>query len=448
MEFTWKKGYITQFFENQHNLSSITIATAYFSKYGLNLLKKLIKQNDLLKKDVTLYLSTEFNTQLPSSILQELHSNTTTYIVDKVPLHAKVILITNKHDYSYLICGSANFTEGGLQKNLEFMTIHSHHEFDHMKIRIFFDHCKNNSISITPEIISAYKQIETSVSELDEIKNKIKKELRSIYTQTDSFQENTYNLSNQFFKYTDYETLFPRNRYLKSPELRENREQIKKKLLKIHYLLYPYIKRLDLNCHWNEQNITSSTIPSDYTHNRISWMGVRYGKTESEVKELNYNLPKYSHNKTENEHIGFQKHACIQFSLVSTGFEIMLFHAVANDAVDRGYLRDIIADGHQNTIDLIMKEVEKLKGKGFVWHITDVKNKKHIASFNFDTDKSQDFFTFYKKYDENGLESYCSFYISPDDENLLNRKTIAKVVLKKTKQLLPLYKLIAKRFTY
>lgn len=194
--------------------------------------------------------------------------------------------------------------------------------------------------------------------------------------------------------------------------------------------------------HWNPNNITSGTKPSVFNHHRVSWIGVRYGKTEREVKQLNLDFPMSRGNyrtSRDDDQLGFQKHACIQFCLIPSGFEIVLFYAVANGAVDRGYLHDLIDNNRKAELKNIVRAIEKLKGKGFIWNISDPKQRKTVSNFIIDDESPEDFISFYKKYDKKGLISVCSFVVQPDDTNLTSRKDIAKLALKKTKELLPLY---------
>lgn len=451
ISYEWRKNFLIEYFKKQNDVKSVTIATAYFSKYGLNLLQDLVKLNGLSKEKVTLYLSEEFSNLKAAEILKSLNNIATVYIVEKIPLHAKVYLLEKEENHD-LIHGSANFTQGGLERNLEFFTLQQGKEVNIEKLKYFFDYCKNNAVLCDTSIIEFYKELEEDLQELKKLQQQIHKKVRTRTTLNDPFQKDEYDLESFFFTYEDYEILFRRNEQLKINDLKQRREQLRAKLLYIDRTLRKYMNKLDLYPHWNPQNVTSGIEPNIFNRHRVSWMGIRYGKTEHEVKLLNTNLPRawgrHRNSKGKNEQLGFQKHSCIQFCLVPNGFEVILFHAVASEAIDRGYLHDLIDENKKRELKRIINAIDNLKGKGFTWYISDPDQRKLVAKFEIDEENPPDFLSFYKKYDKEGYTSVCQFSIKPDNVILKDKKEIAKLVLRKTKELLPLYKAVTFREQY
>lgn len=452
ISYEWRKSFLTEYFKKQNGIKSVTIATAYFSKYGLNLLQGLVKLNQLSKDKVTLYLSEEFSDLKAAELLIGLNEIATVYIVEKIPLHAKVYLFEKEKGNHELIHGSANFTQGGFEKNLEFFTLQQGKEVNVEKLTYFFDYCKNNAVLSDVSIIEFYKELEEDMKELKNLQQQVRKKIKKRTTLNDSFQRDEYDLTDFFFTYEDYETLFRRNEQLKTNALKQRREEIRVKLLSIDRMLRKYTNKLDLYPHWNPHNITSSIEPNIFNRHRVSWLGIRYGKTEGEVKLLNTDLPKtwdrYESSKGKNEQLGFQKHSCIQFCLVPHGFEVILFHAVANEAIDRGYVHDLIDNNKRAELKRIIRAVDKLKGKGFTWYISDPNKREPVAEFNLDAENPEDFISFYKKNDKEGYTSVCQFAIKPDYPILKDKKEIARLVLRKIKELLPLYRAVAFREQY
>ncbi|WP_147533009.1 phospholipase D family protein [Bacillus marasmi] len=446
VNYQWKRGNLVEYFERLSKIKSIRIATAYFSEFGLNLLKDIVNKNKLPKSKVVIFLSTEFSNTSPVFLLKELSNIANVFIVDSLQLHAKVYLVEKEDGDFELIHGSANLTQGGFQRNLEFMSYHEGDKHNVDRILLFFDYCKNNASLVDSIIIDYYKEIEAELLKLNNLQKNIRKKLNRRITNGDSFERDEYDLTKHYFTYEDYESLFHRNAILNNNEIKERRKLIRDKLASIHKLLKKHVNLLDLHEHWKLNNLTSGIEPNYFNHNRVSWIGVRYGKTEQEVKQLNAFLsPSRGSYTSSDEYMGFQKHGCIQFCLVSNGFEIVLFHSVANDAVDRGTMHDIINQPDKVKIESIIREIAKLKGKGFTWYITDAKNDRTIASFSFDKNEAEDFIGFYKKYDKAGYESFCSYLLSPNSDILKDRITLAKFTLKKIRQLLPLYQLITFR---
>jgi HKD family nuclease len=447
--YQWKKGNLVEYFKELRNVRSIRIATAYFSPFGLEVLRDVIKNNHLSKANVHLYLSTEFNQTEPVFLLKELNEIARVYIVDSLSLHAKAYLIENENGKFELIHGSSNLTEGGFQKNLEFMSYNTGETLNKDNILLFFKYCQNNARLVDQSIIHFYQEMEEELVKLNAVQNRIRKKFRTVVTHEDPFEKDDYDLSQSYFTYEDYETLFNRNAVLNGAEIKERRKEVQDKLIRLHKRLKKSLNGLDLHEHWKTKNITSSIDPNPFNHNKVSWIGVRYGKTEKEVKQLNEFLStsRGSYSSSQDDYMGFQKHSCIQFSLVKNGYEIILFHAVASDAIDRGTFHDIIDTQNQAKLDKIVEEVALLKGKGFTWYITDAKNDKTIASFSFDEQEAKDFIEFYQKYDRTGYESFCSYYMPPNHRYLQDQTTLAKFTLQKIKQLLPLYQLISFRNT-
>ncbi|OUN51697.1 hypothetical protein B5G18_12505 [Clostridium perfringens] len=417
---------------NIQKISNVKIASAYFSKEGLEIIKKIKDKYLLNNKNIDLYLSQEFSVDKPYELLEELKKICNVYIVFNIRFHPKVYWLKSSSK-SKLIFGSSNFTRGGFSENIEFDMISEIDEKDEEKLDMFFKYCNSNSELVNDEIINFYRDKEEDFNKLKNINKKITNALYSYEKRNDLFREEDYELSDMYFTFEDYETLFFRNQSLDNKVINLRRKKVRDKILKIHSNVYLILNKENIHCHWITQNITSLIRPCEFNFGRVGWIGVRYGKSKEEIDILNIGSSK-------NESLGFQKHSCLQFSIIQNGFEINLFHAVRRDAVDRGYLHENI----NKLKDKIIIELDKLKGEGFKWIIhTGEENKDYV--FNIDDEKSEDFIKFYNRYDEEGRESYLSYYLEPDDYRLENIDSISKVVVEKMKLLVPLYNLLAFR---
>lgn len=434
----WNKGKLVEIFESVTNLKSLKVVTAFFSKYGLDLLQRCIERNNLSKIQVEIYLSEEFNIKSPSYLLTELCNLATVYIVNKENLHAKVYIFEQK-EITEVAYGSANLTRGGCEGNLEF--INKVELKDKVRINMFIEYCRNASTLVSHEIIEAYHEKTEELKKMYQTQQKISNKIAGIFGNDDPFVEADYDFSNKYFLFEDYETLFPKNQQDKSSPIIKRREIIKEKMEHINNILVPKFNKLNLHNHWSSKNLTSLLYPSFYNHNRVGWIGIRYGKSEKEVKFLNSN---YGLDKKSEDYSSFQKHACMQFSVVSDGITVGLFHAVANNAIDRGHLHDHL----DSKATEIIKHLKKIQGEEFVWHIYDGQNDKNIKTFDFDYEAPEEFISFYKKYDRDGLESFMTYYMEPDNSNLTSPKKIAEIIEHKVRVLLPLYETIVFRPKY
>lgn len=417
----------------QNKITNIKIASAYFSEEGLEIIKELKDKNMLMKQNIELYLSPEFSLNKPDRLLSELEKICNVFIVFNIKFHPKVYWL-KVNSKSMLIFGSSNFTRGGFVSNIEFDIISEVNESTELKLNMFFKYCKSNSQLVNEEIIKFYKDKSEEIDKLKNVSKNIKKILYSYETRNDPFQKDDYDLDQMYFTYEDYETLFLRNEKLNDYIIKSKRKKLRDKLLKIHRKIYPILKKSDIYCHWRDENITSLIRPCEFNFGKVDWIGVRYGKHRNEIEILNEGTEK------KNEERGFQKHSCLQFCINSNGFQIMLFHAVRRDAVDRAYLHGEIS----RLKNRIIKELDKLKGEEFVWIIYDNVNDDE-SRFEIDKESSEQFIDFYKKYDEEGRESCLSYFLPPDNVCLKDEDSISKLIIKKMKLLLPLYNLLAFR---
>lgn len=417
---------------NTRNIKRIKIAVAYFSEYGLKTLQHLISNNNLSKSRVEIYLSPEFTNKNQGKILKELNQIAKTYIVFDAKFHPKVYLFECESS-NKLIFGSSNFTQNGIESNIEFDSILevTNTSSEKIKVNLFFDYCKNKSKEVDVEMIDWYMSIESELEQLRKVQNKIKKKIFQKENQDDAFDEDDYNLYEYYFRYEDYEILFTRNMSKEDTTIKKSRVDLRDKILEIHNLIYKDIKKLGVSCHWRKENISSLIRPCMYNHYRVDWMGVRYGKTEDEVKGLNVGV------SSKDEELGFQKHACIQYAISPYGFEVNLFHSVPKEAIDRDYL-------HKKLIELdfrqsLEEELYKLKGYGFTWSIDSEK-------FSLDDNDISEFCDFYLEHDCEGKFSSLSVFFAPDDDEIKDLDSICEVVKKYVKMLVPLYNLVSYRF--
>lgn len=421
---------------NVNKVKKVNIATAYFSKEGLKILKEIKNRYKLNKSNIDLYLSPDFSMDNPNKLLEELKEICMVYIVFNIKFHPKVYWIEST-DKSKIIFGSSNLTKGGFEDNIEFDIIKEVDSKESNKLKIFFEeNCKKYGELVDDNIIKYYEEQVEEIEKLRKINTDIYKRLCNYIKKEDEFQEEDYNLNDMYFNYRDYETLFKRNQKSNDLGIRERRKIIQEKLLEIHKKIYSQIKKENLYCHWNSNNITSQIIPNEYNKYKVGWVIIRYGKSEEEVRVLSGKIE-----RDDFGGFGFQKHACLQFALVPNGFEINLFHSVKNDAIDRDFLHDNI----NKRKDKIIKELNNLKGEGLEWIINDEKMSE-FYTFKIDDENPSEFIEFYKKYDKPGMNSQLVYYLEPNDERLKNIQSISAVVLEKIKMLIPLYKLVAYRF--
>ena len=426
--FYWDKNSCGIDLENQlhmvDDIKEIFVASAYLSREGVEILQRFVDSKSVKKENVTVCLSAEFSDEHPADILNELNKFAGVRIAKAGRLfHPKVYCIKGETE-SLLIFGSSNLTGGGFAKNIEFDSIYKPTEDEIKQVDKFIDFCLSNSEKLTESHIRFYKSQEEKLLELKKIKTKIMGQLKSFDKKDDLFNEYTYDLSDFYFKFADYETFFSRNSNLNTPEIREKRKTVQDKLLAINDIIEDKVKALNLHVHWDRSNITSLTYPCGYNKFCVNWMGVRYGKSKEEIKfGGGFKVPNDS----------FTKHACLQFDVYPSGFEIVLFFAVRNEAWDRQNLKEKL----RSLSDKINEQAQAMRGHGLVWQISE------SPSFNFDTDN--DLAAYLKENDCDGKLSSLNMHFEPDDPRIKTLPDICNEILQGFKLLKPLYDLIVWR---
>ena len=408
------------------SIKQIQIATAFISAEGVAIVCQLIDKYQLSKERITLYLSEQFSSDKPGDLLEQLSEISTVKVLLNQCFHAKVFLLSGAENK--LIYGSANFTAGGFARNMEFDYIGKPSKEELEKVREFFSCCERLSTTVSGEMITYYQELQPALDELNQTQRYIKKQLTGYSKRDDSFAKDDYDLSDSYFSFEDYETFFSRNAQSNDAQIRHRRLSVQQKMLTIHYMIYPKIERLGIAHHKREKNITSTIEPNIYNHHSVGWIGVRYGKLPHEIDWLN------TGRENDDDAYGFQKHGCLQFSINSEGFDINLFLAVRNDAIDRMKLSE-----HQFRMlfeqrPQIETEMKKLVGHGFEWRI-----ENGVNPFRVDIDPVEKFCDWFKVNDSDGSESYLMKYYEPSDPILTSKESIASEVIRVMTMLQPLY---------
>lgn len=220
---------------------------------------------------------------------------------------------------------------------------------------------------------------------------------------------------NYYFDDEDYDVFELSRQGLNTSAEREARENVRLKLLELNKLLLSDITNAGMDLHnhpdsiKNPRLITSLTMPCEFNKGKVNWLGVRYGKSKQHLDLLNYGI----NYKDKNDKLGFQKYACMQVDVCYSGVDVGIYHAVPNDALDRGYLQDKIDE----IAPEIIKQLQTIRFKGYKWNVYDpVENKLNV--FDFDERPLEEFIPWYKEYDGNGKYSSMLKHFPRLDERI------------------------------
>lgn len=171
---------LAKIIEEKENIKSLKIGVAYFSDFGLQLLKNLIKKHSLKMEDIEIVLSRDFSSSNPSELLKELSNIAKIYIIREDILHSKIYFIESQTK-NFLIFGSSNFTQGGFEKNLEFNgTIECTAEQVN-QLEEYFDTLKMKALPLEDneeKIIEIYKLEESNLRREEKKSKKIKENIK------------------------------------------------------------------------------------------------------------------------------------------------------------------------------------------------------------------------------------------------------------------------------
>ena len=239
--------------------------------------------------------------------------------------------------------------------------------------------------------------------------------------------------TNYYFTDEEYD-VFKEERQTSSlkPEM-DMRRQIRQKLLDLNDEILPIIKERNWNLHnhYKKSNVTSMIVPNEMNKGRVNWLGIRYGKSKSELAELNYGID-YT---DKQDKLGFQKYTCMQINVSYTGFEAGIYFAVPHDSVDRGYLIDKIDDLKPQIVD----ELYNLKGYGFKWSVwnTNIDAQNSVPdfgyadpenTFDFDAQDPEDFIDWWKKNDVDGCYSSMLMHFPRHDARISEDNIVNTII--------------------
>jgi hypothetical protein len=292
----------------------------------------------------------------------------------------------------------------------------------------------HRSVEVTDDIMLHYLEIAPHLSEAEKIQQKVREDIQGIFQDTDYFEPEDYDLTGQFFSYKDYEAFFPRNQRLSVTRVPQ-RKDVQNKFLDLAKALLPQLhsQGMNLYVHWSSNHITSLIQPMVYNALHVSWLGVRFGKHQDEVMRL-------TSGAEDDEFIGFQKHACLQISISGDKFETALYHAVPHDAVDRPYLHEQMQK--RGFCQRLVDKLRTFEGRPCYWIVDSVVDE---FSFDFETQKAEDFPEFYCETDRDGYYSYLCFQYEADDKQI-SKKNIQTTILNNFKLFYPVFESVAKRY--
>lgn len=262
--------------------SKFYVATAMMNDYGLYFLQKA-------PKTCKTKLVVGIDLPTPVNVFEDLMKDTSlslrVFQDEKKTFHPKVYLLQIDNQWQAFV-GSANFTRGGFESNVE-MTVASVDEEHISHLLDWFETVFNRGRKIDENWLSRYKEYLLASKELEDKQLSLLKHFKNSLINTEPLTN--YDFAGQFFQHEHHNAFSgskPRER--NNPIVIQERMEVKKRLLDLHDALWPRLKtkKWNLDPHYDSSHIVSSHAHSQGTSDQLHALWLSYNRPGKEFKKL------------------------------------------------------------------------------------------------------------------------------------------------------------------
>ena len=256
-------------------------AIALVKDYGVSLIKQLPADCE-----IKVLLGVDLPT--PHKVFLDLAAikNVTLKVYEETNInyHPKVYLIEVEKKWHAFV-GSANFTQGGFESNIE-MTAH----FDDGKqidfLLEWFNKLFTTSTVVDEVWLAAYDAYCKEREELDTKRRVLLKGFKGRRIKANPISG--YNFQGQFFQFVHHDAFSGSKPWDRSKIIVKERIKAADRLYELHKTVFPLIKKKNWNIepHYVEEHIISSTEHGEYTRDELDAIWLSYNRPEKEVKKL------------------------------------------------------------------------------------------------------------------------------------------------------------------
>jgi HKD family nuclease len=265
-----------------HRADEIMVASAMLTSDGLGYF-------DNRKKNCRLYILVGIDLPTDPKALQGLLDNgieAKVYNIKGQFFHPKVYLFRQGEQWTGYV-GSGNCTKGGVESNLE-MTLKSEDQDVVLDLVEWFDTYFDKIASpLTQDFIDEYTVFFNARKELEDgLRAQVTHFKNATGVSKGRRKLSDYDFTHQFFQFHHYNAFTGQKPVQDTEEARQERFQVQEKLLELHDMLYPQIKKRgwELYEHHMSQHITSSFRHNERASKIIDAIWLHYGRSEKELK--------------------------------------------------------------------------------------------------------------------------------------------------------------------
>ncbi|MEY4929843.1 MAG: hypothetical protein RI909_567 [Bacteroidota bacterium] len=258
------------------------IATAAISEAGFDFIRSRIPTKS--KMEIVTGLDVPTSPEVLRRIWRNYQGRITLNIYTKNFFHANVYIFDLPFRKSVAFVGSGHFTLDGFKDGEElFYKITDAKEIENLKS--WFIGYYEFAEPLSEELIQEYEYLYHTLKQRDIASRQEKKQFIALTTAGFSWDHIKFKL--QYFKKEDYLTLSSSKARLTTPEILEERETVKNKLIQLHELIKDHAHRLKLHEDHDAAKLTSSLHPADHPDGKLRSMWIAYGPSDAGLKKYN-----------------------------------------------------------------------------------------------------------------------------------------------------------------
>lgn len=296
------------------------IASASISEAGFDFIRSRIPPK--CKMDMLTGLDAPTSPQVLRRIWRNYQGRITLNIYTRNVFHSNVYIFDLPFRKAVAFVGSGDFTLEGIKDREElFYKITDAKQIEELKS--WFTGYFEFAEPLNEALMQEYELLYPSFKQR-EIASRQEKEEFVLLT-TAGFNWDAIKFKNQFFKKEHYLAFANDIAHLTTQEVVAQREEVRTKLVQLHNTIKEHVHKLKLFENGDSNCLVSSMDPSHYANQKVRSLSLGYGRGETELKKLNYQLEEVIQ---------------LQLSIKPQSMEVSLYCGIGKGKADREYVKD------------------------------------------------------------------------------------------------------------
>jgi hypothetical protein len=317
------------------------IATAAISEAGFDFIRSRIPTK--CKMDIVTGLDVPTSPQVLRRIWRNYQGRMTLNIYTRNVFHSNVYIFDLPFRKAVAFVGSGDFTLEGIKDREElFYKIIDPKQIEELKS--WFIGYFEFSEPLNEGLMEEYELLYPVFRQRDIASRHEKEEL--LMLTAGGFSWDAIKFRGQFFQKEDYLTFANNRAQSSAPEMMEQRQQVRSKLLNLHELVKEHARKLKLVEETNPEWVVCSLDPLQHPYGKLRSLWINFGRDESELKKFNLHT-----RLTDVTHL--------QISVKPQSVEVsLLCGAAGKGKEDREYFKDkMLEEEYRNQFFKLLTEL-------------------------------------------------------------------------------------------